>query len=168
MLLPKLLRRLLFAPLSKEGTVGFFHPFTQDGGGGERVLWCAIQAIQEQMPSARCIVYTGENARGEELGERALERFGIQLKRPVEVVHLDRCHLVLASRWPRFTLLGQRRKVEGGGVTDTQALGSIILTWEGLLQMTPSVFIDTGGYAFGYPLAWLAGSLTACYIHYPY
>jgi hypothetical protein len=24
-----------------QGAVAFFHPFTNDGGGGERVLWCA-------------------------------------------------------------------------------------------------------------------------------
>jgi hypothetical protein len=24
-----------------QGVVAFFHPFTNDGGGGERVLWCA-------------------------------------------------------------------------------------------------------------------------------
>lgn len=26
--------------------VGFFHPYCNAGGGGERVLWCAIRAIQ--------------------------------------------------------------------------------------------------------------------------
>jgi alpha-1,2-mannosyltransferase len=29
------------------------------------------------------------------------------------------------------------------------------------------VFIDTTGWAFTYPLAWLAGSRVACYVHYP-
>ena len=27
-------------------TVGFFHPYCNAGGGGERVLWCAIRALQ--------------------------------------------------------------------------------------------------------------------------
>ena len=27
-------------------TVGFFHPYCNAGGGGERVLWCAVRAIQ--------------------------------------------------------------------------------------------------------------------------
>lgn len=29
------------------------------------------------------------------------------------------------------------------------------------------VFIDTTGWAFGYPLAWRAGCKVACYVHYP-
>ena len=32
---------------SKQFTVGFFHPFCNSGGGGERVLWSAVKAIQQ-------------------------------------------------------------------------------------------------------------------------
>jgi alpha-1,2-mannosyltransferase len=33
----------------QKGTVvGFFHPYCNAGGGGERVLWAAIQAIQKR------------------------------------------------------------------------------------------------------------------------
>ena len=28
-------------------TVGFFHPYCNAGGGGERVLWCAVRSIQK-------------------------------------------------------------------------------------------------------------------------
>jgi alpha-1,2-mannosyltransferase len=35
-----------------KGSVGFFHPFTSDGGGGERVLWCAIREVQAANPDA--------------------------------------------------------------------------------------------------------------------
>lgn len=28
--------------------VGFFHPYCNDGGGGERVLWTAIRALQKR------------------------------------------------------------------------------------------------------------------------
>jgi alpha-1,2-mannosyltransferase len=31
----------------------------------------------------------------------------------------------------------------------------------------PDVFLDTMGYAFTYPLAWLCGAEVACYTHYP-
>lgn len=27
--------------------VGLFHPYCNAGGGGERVLWCAVRALQE-------------------------------------------------------------------------------------------------------------------------
>lgn len=29
-------------------TVAFFHPYCNAGGGGERVLWCAIRALQHR------------------------------------------------------------------------------------------------------------------------
>jgi alpha-1,2-mannosyltransferase len=29
-------------------TVAFFHPYCNAGGGGERVLWCAIRAMQSK------------------------------------------------------------------------------------------------------------------------
>ena len=31
------------------------------GGGGERVLWAAIRAIQKRWPKAVCVVYTGDH-----------------------------------------------------------------------------------------------------------
>lgn len=44
-----------------EGIVGFFHPFCNAGGGGERVLWAAIRATQKRWPKAICVVYTGDH-----------------------------------------------------------------------------------------------------------
>lgn len=32
----------------KNLSIGFFHPFSLAGGGGERVLWHAIKALQER------------------------------------------------------------------------------------------------------------------------
>ena len=29
-----------------QGSVGFFHPFAECGGGGERVLWCVTTGIE--------------------------------------------------------------------------------------------------------------------------
>jgi alpha-1,2-mannosyltransferase len=31
---------------SSQQCVGIFHPYCNAGGGGERVLWCAIRALQ--------------------------------------------------------------------------------------------------------------------------
>lgn len=35
---------------AREGrpTVAFFHPYCNAGGGGERVLWCAIRVLQSR------------------------------------------------------------------------------------------------------------------------
>lgn len=30
------------------GVIAFFHPYCNAGGGGERVLWCAINAMQKK------------------------------------------------------------------------------------------------------------------------
>ena len=43
------------------GVVGFFHPFCNAGGGGERVLWAAIRATQKRWPNAKVMVYTGDH-----------------------------------------------------------------------------------------------------------
>jgi len=44
-----------------DGIVGFFHPFCNAGGGGERVLWAAVRATQQRWPKAKCVVYTGDH-----------------------------------------------------------------------------------------------------------
>lgn len=60
-------------------TVAFFHPFTLDGGGGERVLWCSIRALQKHQRQNRrsddcIIVYSGDEKTAEELCHRAQVR----------------------------------------------------------------------------------------------
>uniref|UniRef100_U6CMX0 GDP-Man:Man(3)GlcNAc(2)-PP-Dol alpha-1,2-mannosyltransferase n=1 Tax=Neovison vison TaxID=452646 RepID=U6CMX0_NEOVI len=32
----------------KQMVVAFFHPYCNAGGGGERVLWCALRALQKK------------------------------------------------------------------------------------------------------------------------
>lgn len=71
--------------------VGFFHPYTNDGGGGERVLWCAVKGIQELSPDLDCVVYTGDHdASPESLTARAIDRFGVQLVKSPKVMILSR------------------------------------------------------------------------------
>lgn len=36
------------APDGRPLTVAFFHPYCNGGGGGERVLWCALRALQNR------------------------------------------------------------------------------------------------------------------------
>jgi hypothetical protein len=40
--------------------VGFFHPYCDAGGGGERVLWTGVRALRKRFPAAKLIVYTGD------------------------------------------------------------------------------------------------------------
>ncbi|KAM0870405.1 hypothetical protein ACQ4PT_040035 [Festuca glaucescens] len=134
---------------------GFFHPYTNDGGGGERVLWCAVRAVQELCPGLPCVIFTGDaDASPDGLSTRALYRFGVRLLRPPQVVHLSKRKWIEASTYPRFTMMGQ-------------SLGSVYLAWEALNKFTPQFYFDTSGYAFTYPLARLFGSKVICYTHYP-
>ncbi|RVX03115.1 GDP-Man:Man(3)GlcNAc(2)-PP-Dol alpha-1,2-mannosyltransferase [Vitis vinifera] len=135
--------------------VAFFHPYTNDGGGGERVLWCAVKAIQEESSDLDCVIYTGDHdASPDSLMARAVQRFGVELLYPPKVVHLYKRKWIEETMYPRFTMIGQ-------------SLGSVYLSWEALCKYTPLYYIDTSGYAFTYPVARLFGCKVICYTHYP-
>lgn len=138
----------------RKRAVGFFHPYTNDGGGGEKVLWCAVKAIQEEASHLSCVIYTGDDASPQSLEARALDRFGVKLLFPPQVVHLYKRIWIEAATYPHFTLIGQ-------------SLGSVLLAWEALNKFTPILYFDTSGYAFTYPIARLFGCKVACYTHYP-
>lgn len=71
---------------NKKRAVGFFHPYTNDGGGGERVLWCAVKAIQEQNPDLDSVIFSGDDdASSQSLMSRATDRFGVHLLYPPKV-----------------------------------------------------------------------------------
>lgn len=138
----------------KEYAVGFFHPYTNDGGGGERVLWCAVRALQQEDPDLDCVIYTGDEATPESLAARAFHQFGVTLSSFPKVVRLQRRFWVEPRTYPYFTLMGQ-------------SLGSMVLGMEALTKFTPLIFFDTSGYAFTYPLARAFGCKVVCYTHYP-
>lgn len=140
------------------GVIGFFHPFCNAGGGGERVLFAAILATQQRHPNALCVVYTGDNdATRDQILANVHDRFDIDLN-PARVVflYLQTRDWVLASRWPRFTLLGQ-------------SLGSLILAWDAFNLLVPDIFVDTMGYGFILALCrFLFPKVpTGAYVHYP-
>ena len=78
-------------------SVAFFHPYCNAGGGGERVLWCAVRAVQTRYPAARsahlvslrCIsplplsrivVYTGDtDAAPDMILAKARDRFNMSI-----------------------------------------------------------------------------------------
>ena len=63
-----------------EVSVGFFHPYCNDGGGGERVLWCAVRAVQVRYPAARILIYTGDTeAAPDMILAKARDRFNMQI-----------------------------------------------------------------------------------------
>jgi len=145
-------------PNDWNGVVGFFHPFCNAGGGGERVLWAAIRATQLQYPKALCVVYTGDHeVTKDQILSRVKSRFNINLHPPsVTFLYLSKRHWVLSSTWPQFTLLGQ-------------SMGSMVLAWDAFSLLVPDIFIDTMGYAFALGLCKLLFPrvATGAYVHYP-
>ncbi|EFH39136.1 glycosyl transferase family 1 protein [Arabidopsis lyrata subsp. lyrata] len=140
---------------SRKRAVGFFHPYTNDGGGGERVLWCAVKAIQEENPDLDCVIFTGDHdSSSDSLARRAVDRFGVHLQSPPKVIYLSKRKWIEERTYPHFTMIGQ-------------SLGSVYLAWEALRKFTPLYFLDTSGYAFTYPLARIFGCKVVCYTHYP-
>nr|XP_009632050.1 GDP-Man:Man(3)GlcNAc(2)-PP-Dol alpha-1,2-mannosyltransferase-like isoform X2 [Nicotiana tomentosiformis] len=90
---------------NRKKAVVVFHPYTNDGGGGERVLWCAVKAIQDENPNLDCVIYTGDHdASPDSLTGRALDRFGVKLIHPPKVPFTSRLHQVVHLQ---FTMIGQ-------------------------------------------------------------
>jgi len=141
---------------SQATTVAFFHPYCNAGGGGERVLWCAIRSLQTRYDFVKCVVYTGDvYASPEKIMRKVKETFDIDIKRPVHFVYLNRRRWVEADMYPVLTLLGQ-------------SIGSLVLGMEALFRFTPDIFLDTMGYAFTLPLfRFLGGCRVGAYVHYP-
>lgn len=164
--------------------LGFYHPSSADGGGGERVLFAAIAAAQRRAREGRvdgnrdedededakrdvvCCVYSSAASTAEgfdgntvvdgaELIARAKDKFGIALEGPIRVVRLTRERWARAETHRRCTIFGQ-------------FVGSAWLGFEALWSFTPDVFIDTIGHASTYPIAkYVFGCQTAAYVHYP-
>lgn len=141
-----------------KGVIGFFHPFCNAGGGGERVLFAAILATQQRYPNSLCVVYTGDHdASKEQIITNVRNRFNIHLNSArVCFLYLSTREYVLPSKWPHFTLLGQ-------------SLGSILLAWDAFTLLAPDIFVDTMGYAFTLATCkWLFPTVpTGAYVHYP-
>lgn len=141
----------------KKRLVGFFHPYCNAGGGGERVLWTAIAAMQRTDPDVVSVVYSGDNdVRKENIIDKVKARFDIALDPTLlHFVFLDTRYYVEDSTWPRFTLVGQ-------------SIGSMFLAWEAMSKLIPDLYIDTMGYAFTFHVVSLLGRIpVGAYVHYP-
>ncbi|KAF8515293.1 glycosyltransferase family 4 protein [Gautieria morchelliformis] len=157
-------RRFILDSLDIHGTektrkrfVGFFHPYCNAGGGGERVLWTAIAFLQRTEPDVISVVYSGDKGiTKQDIIDKVKTRFNIPLN-PTSLyfIFLESRNLVEDATWPRFTLLGQ-------------SLGSMYLAWEAMSKLVPDLFIDTMGYAFTFYLVRLLSEIpVGAYVHYP-
>ncbi|KAL0280788.1 UNVERIFIED_CONTAM: hypothetical protein PYX00_001979 [Menopon gallinae] len=136
--------------------LGIFHPYCNDGGGGEKVLWTAVDVILNKYPDTKLVIYTGDiEYSPSQILQKVKQRFNIVLPSKVDFIYLTQRKWIEASMYPCFTLLGQ-------------SFGSVWLGIEALLAYCPDVYLDTMGYAFTYPLFKYIGQCkVASYTHYP-
>ncbi|XP_017464833.1 PREDICTED: GDP-Man:Man(3)GlcNAc(2)-PP-Dol alpha-1,2-mannosyltransferase [Rhagoletis zephyria] len=150
-------KRKLKGSFADTVSIGIFHPYCNAGGGGERVLWCAVRALQAKYDNIKIVIYTGDiDSSPNSIFEKVQGTFNIDVdKQNTSFVYLKRRMLVEDKLYPYFTLLGQ-------------SLGSIILGLEALCRFPPDIYIDTTGYAFTLPLfRYIGGCKVGCYVHYP-
>lgn len=139
---------------------GFFHPYCNAGGGGERVLWQAVHDTLNESEHNIVAIYTGDTIHGEttelDIVENVKKRFNLHLKyERLVLVHLTRRQLVDGKYWKNFTLLGQ-------------AFGSVVLAYEAMKSLPPDIFIDTMGFPFTYPFVkYFLKIPVVSYTHFP-
>lgn len=142
--------------------VGFFHPFCAGGGGGERVLWRAVRNLAQLSRDIgrplHVLVYTGDrDFSPEQILSGVSRQFKISIEPtalPISFVYLRGRWLLGANLYPIFTMLAQ-------------SVASMLVASEALARATPDVFVDTTGFAFTFPVAWLARCRVGAYVHYP-
>ncbi|PVZ99704.1 hypothetical protein BB558_004263 [Smittium angustum] len=127
------------------------------GGGGERVLWTAIQAIQEKRKNTIIVLYTAFS-NGEDKNtmlKQVEEKFGlVPNPKSIHVEKLERLGYV-NREYSRMRLL-------------FQSIGSILLCIEAMIKFVPDIYIDTLGYAFTYPFVKIFCKIpVVSYTHYP-
>ncbi|CCK71631.1 alpha-1,2-mannosyltransferase ALG11 KNAG_0H02170 [Huiozyma naganishii CBS 8797] len=136
---------------------GFFHPFCNAGGGGEKVLWKAVQTTLDHDPRNVAIVYTGDtDVTGPQILTSVVQRFDYTLPRNrIVFVFLKGRDAVDAKNHPRLTLL-------------FQGIGSCKLAHEALSRCKPDVWCDTMGYPLAYLLVFAMIHVPiVTYTHYP-
>ena len=136
--------------------IAFFHPYCNAGGGGERVLWSSIKALEDLDLGFQFVVYTGDvDTTGEKILQKVKNEFQIELKSRVKFVFLKQRKWIEADTYPYFTLIGQ-------------SLGSMVLGFEALFKLIPDFYFDSMGYSFTYPIfKYLGHCRIIAYVHYP-
>lgn len=137
--------------------IAVFHPFAEGGGGGEKVLWATVDALQEAATGgylrgnndAIIEVFVGNIDKAREAAFRAgasLE--GVRFRR------LASAPLLRPGRYPWAALL-------------LELIAGFVAGLELLLRSLPSVMVDTQGCSLSYPVASFFGATQVAYIHYP-
>lgn len=138
---------------------GFFHPYANNGGGGEKVLWNAVASTLSGKDNNIAIIYTtNTDASPSDIVNKAATKFNVVglAEERIVFIYLTRFgRWIDASQWKHFTLVGQ-------------LLGSALLATEALWELSPDVWIDTMGLPGSYwPVSMLLHVPIMAYVHYP-
>ncbi|CAN8069187.1 unnamed protein product [Agarophyton chilense] len=144
-------------------SIGFLHPLSLDGGGGERVLWCAVLAVKKLWPHSHIVLYSAWKRAGLSVSnavvasrERVGSQFGLDLSgiefEPVDISEL--APLIDGERYTRFTLL-------------LQAFGALRVGAKAYAKQPVELLIDTANQSFSLIIPKLLGAETMAYVHYP-
>ncbi|KAI6177160.1 GDP-Man:Man(3)GlcNAc(2)-PP-Dol alpha-1,2-mannosyltransferase [Aphelenchoides bicaudatus] len=109
---------LVFIRLRRRNAIAFLHPYCEQGGGGEVVLWKAVEALRERIKKKNecCSIYiyttVMDAATLEKAKKNIRERFGFDMNAKdnvdaVQFVHITTRTLLEPKWYPRFTLFGQ-------------------------------------------------------------
>lgn len=151
-------------------TVGIFHPYADGGGGGERVLYCALVSLIEHFSvkrphqHLRIVLFMGDDVSKRELIQKAALQFNLpqltKVEQHLHLVMLKNRELLEPSRYPRFTLFWQsvaHVRVAHHAFHQGERTGYF-----------PQYWIDTTGCPFSYPVAkYFSGCKVIAYVHYP-
>ncbi|MCH0629462.1 glycosyltransferase [Kocuria palustris] len=134
---------------------GFFHPYANNGGGGERVLWQAVKATLIADDKHIAAIYVTSDAKPLEIFAKVRAKFGISVDEARCVfIYLRRFNSWI-EHWKQFTLAGQ-------------LVGSFLLGAEALFELTPDVWVDTQGLPGPYMVVGLRLRIPIiAYVHYP-
>lgn len=138
---------------------GFFHPYANNGGGGEKVLWHAVHATLLEDDRNIAVIYTtNTDSEPLEILGNAQRKFGISGIDSARVVfvYLRRFgRLIDGDYWKHFTLIGQ-------------LVGSALLALEAMYELSPDVWVDTMGLPGSYLPVWAIIKVPVmAYVHYP-
>ena len=146
-------------------TIGFLHPFCNDCGGGEKVLWMMIKSISNFSAKynfrLKLLIYAANNKVGvEQILKNLRERFGIEFHKKnsnlidIELVRLYSYELLKPKNYLTMLL---------------QILGQIIYAFEIILTSPSDLYIDSTGLPFSYSILNILGQgRVTAYVHYPF
>jgi hypothetical protein len=109
--------------------------------GVERVVWVALRELlgRRLIPGWRVVVYVADSAAPDAIRSRVFRRYGVQIPLNAEFIHVR--------------ALRQRHGLAPGCGLLRQAVSSLLVVVEAVWRAPPTVLLDAGGCAYGYPLA---------------